>query len=182
MTIIEDTRQQAEKHEKKHEYFRNKEVKIIRSKLPIGDYARLDNMSVVIDTKKDIQELIMDVTKDHKRFRNELVLAQDNGIKLIVLVENNDKVSQLSDLENWTNPRLIEWSKNCDKVIKEKKKQNPEISEDVLWKTAVFKKPPTNGTTLAKILKTMQEKYGVDFRFCTSDECPEIIENILENL
>jgi ribosome-associated protein len=69
MTIIEDTRQQASKHEIKHKYFEENGINILRSKLPIGDYARLDNLSLVIDTKKDIQELILDVTKDHERFK-----------------------------------------------------------------------------------------------------------------
>lgn len=152
MTIIEDTRQQAEKHEIKHEYFKEKDIKIIRSKLPIGDYARLDNMSVVIDTKKDIQELIIDVTKDHTRFRNEILRAQENGIKLIVLVENTEGVKAKTDLLDWYNWRL---------------KKNPKA---------------TTGKMLFKIISTMEDKYGVKFLFCNEKESPVNIEYILNNV
>lgn len=152
MTIIEDTRQQAEKHEKKHEYFKEKDIKVIRSKLPIGDYARLDNLSVVIDTKKNIQELILDVTKDHTRFRNELLRAKENGIKLIILVENEEKVKAKTDLLDWYNWRL---------------KTNPKA---------------TTGKMLFKIISTMEDKYGVKFQFCDIEDTPAIIKNILENL
>lgn len=152
MTIIEDTRQQAKKHENKHKYFEEHNIKVIRSKLPAGDYARIDNMSLVIDTKKDIQEIIQNVTKDHKRFVAECELCKDAGIKLIVLIENNDKVYKKEDLFKWYNWRL---------------KKNPRA---------------TTGKTLFKILTTMEEEYGVEFMFCNKDQAGEIIEKTLRNL
>lgn len=152
MTIIEDTRQQAKKHEKKHKYFEEHGIKVIRSKLPAGDYARIDNMSVVIDTKKDIQEIIQNVTKDHARFVAECELAKEAGIKLIILIENNDKVYKKEDLFSWYNWRL---------------KKSPRA---------------TTGKTLFKILTTMEEKYDVQFMFCDADQSGEIIESILGNL
>lgn len=152
MTIIEDTRQQAKKHEKKHKYFEEHGIKVIRSKLPAGDYARIDNMSVVIDTKKDIQEIIQNVTKDHARFVAECELAKEAGIKLIILIENNDKVYKKEDLFSWYNWRL---------------KKSPRA---------------TTGKTLFKILTTMEEKYDVQFMFCDADQSGEIIELILGNL
>ena len=152
MVIVEDTRQQAEKHKIKNEYFENHGIKVIRSKLPVGDYARIDNMSVVIDTKKDIQEIIQNVTKDHKRFAAECELAQEAGIKLIILIENEDKVEKKEDLFKWYNWRL---------------KTSPKA---------------TNGKTLYKILKTMEEKYKVTFEFCSVEKSPEIIEKILKEL
>lgn len=152
MVIVEDTRQQAEKHKIKNEYFEKHDIKVVRSKLPVGDYARIDNMSVVIDTKKDIQEIIQNVTKDHKRFVAECELAKEAGIKLIVLIENKENVNCAEDLFKWYNWRL---------------KKSPRA---------------TTGKTLYKILKTMEEEYEVSFRFCQIEKSPEIIEEILSNL
>ena len=152
MTIIEDTRQQANKHELKHKYFEENGINILRSKLPIGDYARLDNMSLVIDTKKDIQELILDVTKDHERFKKEILRAKENGIKLIVLVENDEDVTNIEDLLEWENPRL---------------EKSPKA---------------TTGGILFKILNTMQKRYGVKFLFSTTKDSPSFICNILGNV
>lgn len=61
MLILEDTRQQECKHEKKHEYFRSVGVHWNRTALYCGDYTLPANQSVCIDTKKDIQELIGDI-------------------------------------------------------------------------------------------------------------------------
>ena len=88
MTIIEDTRQQAKKHELKNQYFADNQIKVIRSKLPVGDYANIKNLSIIVDTKKDIQEIIGNVTKGHKRFIAECDLASESDIKLIILIEN----------------------------------------------------------------------------------------------
>jgi len=105
MTLLEDTRQQAQKHALKHAYFSAHDIKVIRSKLPIGDYALLNDLSTVIDTKKDIQEIIGNVTKDHARFVRECDLAEENGIKLIILIED-EKVTCIEDLYKWYNWRL----------------------------------------------------------------------------
>lgn len=105
MTLIEDTRQQADKHRLKHLYFDSHNIKVIRSKLPVGDYALLTDLSTVVDTKKDLQEVIGNVTKDHKRFIAECDLAKEHGIKLIILIEEN-KITCIEELYSWYNPRL----------------------------------------------------------------------------
>lgn len=140
ITLVEDTRQQVSKHELKHTVWSELGIKVIRSKLPLGDYADIKNMSVVVDTKKDIQEVIGNITKQHVRFRNECLLAQDSDIKLIILIENYDSVKSIEDLNSWTNPRVSSSSK------------------------------ATSGHQLAKILKTMETKYGVEFKFCSPEE------------
>lgn len=140
MTIIEDTRQQADKHKSKHEYFADNQIKVVRSKLPVGDYAYIKNMSVIVDTKKDIQELIGNVTKGHKRFIAECDLAAQSDIKLIILVENSDGVRCINDLYKWYNKRLA-WSKKA-----------------------------TTGVTLAKILTGIEYRHGVSFEFCAPEE------------
>ena len=110
MILFCDTRQQKGKHKLKEEYFENQGIEIIRTKLPYGDYATPQNSSIVIDTKKDIQELIGDLTKDHERFKRELQLAKKCGAKLIILIED-EKVTCINDLYSWYNWRLKKSSK-----------------------------------------------------------------------
>lgn len=61
MLILEDTRQQENKHKIKHEYFRSVGVYWNRTALYCGDYTLPSNQSVCVDTKKDIAELIGDI-------------------------------------------------------------------------------------------------------------------------
>ena len=105
MILIEDTRQVVGKHKLKNEYFEKMGIEVVRSKLLFGDYQNPQNPSIAIDTKKDIQELIIDVTKDHDRFKRELQLAKKCGAKLIILIED-DQVSCINDLYTWYNWRL----------------------------------------------------------------------------
>lgn len=149
MTIIEDTRQQAEKHKLKHRYFADNQIKVVRSKLLVGDYANIKNMSVIVDTKKDIQEIIGNVTNGHKRFVSECDLAYENDIKLIILVENNDGVKCIDDLYHWYNIRL-KWSPRA-----------------------------TTGRTLAKILTGMEYRHGVKFEFCKPAEAGRRIVELI---
>ena len=136
MTIIEDTRQQAGKHNFKQIYFESHGIKIVRSKLPVGDYANIKDLSVIVDTKKDIQEIISNVTKQHARFIAECDLAKESDIKLIILIENEDNIEKIEDLYTWYNKRLR------------------------------FSPKATTGRTLAKILHGIQLRHGVQFEFC----------------
>lgn len=61
MIIIEDSRQQRLKHNLKRDYFRSKGIILRKEALDCGDYTLINDRSVVIDTKKDIQELIGDI-------------------------------------------------------------------------------------------------------------------------
>lgn len=149
MTLIEDTRQQKDKHLIKHEYFADNDIKVVRSKLPVGDYANMKNMSVIVDTKKDIQEIIGNVTKGHKRFVAECDLATDNDIKLIILIENKDGICCIDDLESWYNYRL-KWSPQA-----------------------------TTGQRLKKILQGIEMRHGVKFEFCRPEDAGSKIIELL---
>ncbi len=189
MTIIEDTRQQAKKHELKHKFFADNQIKVVRCKLPVGDYIRFNGLpeelkekvlqadaiyaiggtpkpklrkyindklleyaSISIDTKKDIQEIIGNVTKDHKRFIAECDLAAESDIKLIILIENNDNVKRINDLYKWYNMRL---------------KHSPKA---------------TTGRMLAKILTGIEYRHNVKFEFCTPNESGKRIIELLGGL
>lgn len=149
LILIEDTRQQVGKHDLKHDYFENNNIKIVRSKLPVGDYANIKNLSVIVDTKKDIQEIIGNVTKQHKRFVAECDLAKESGIQLIILIENKDGITQISDLYKWWNPRT---------------RYSPKA---------------TTGRVLAKILYGIQKNHDVKFDFCRPEQSGEKIISLL---
>lgn len=156
MIILVDSRQQEGKHDIKEQWFASHGVETRRTKLYVGDYTLPTDQSVCIDTKKDIQELVSDICgKQHERFRNECLRAQEAGIQLIVLVENiggkvgrgeiyNPTITKLEDLHKWKNPRLF--------ILVGGKQKYPRA---------------TRGVTLQKACMSMELKYGVKFLFCT---------------
>ena len=105
MILLEDTRQQAKKHEAKHRWFAENGVAVVRSKLVVGDYTLPTDQSVCIDTKSGLLEVCGNVTQQHRRFVEELELAKQLGIRLIILVEENG-IRTLEDVNRWRNPRL----------------------------------------------------------------------------
>ena len=168
MLILEDTRNQSGKHNKKHEWFRRNGIEVIRTKLLVGDYTLPTNQSVCIDTKKDIQEIIGNITKDHKRMVNEAERAQVAGIRLIYLIENdggevrpgsdiyNPVIRDLSELHKWNNPRLF--------IMRGGQQKYPRA---------------TKGQQLKKMLYTFAEHHGCEFQFCSSWEAGKRIVEIL---
>ena len=88
MVIIEDSRQQAGRHELKHGSWSRSGDVIYRSKLAVGDYCLPPEVSV--DTKASMQEIAQNIggtAQEHARFRRELQLAQEMGTKLYILIE-----------------------------------------------------------------------------------------------
>lgn len=152
MIIVEDTRQQAHKHDNKAQYFHSIGISTVRSKLIVGDYARLDNQTVSIDTKKDIVEIAGNICgQQHERFRAECELARNCGIQLIVLIE---EMPPNGDLDLWQSPR----TRKCKPLTQVK------------------------GATLKKAMATMTERYGVRFEFTTRANSPKRIIEILEGI
>ena len=150
MTIIEDTRNQKGKHNIKHLKFREAGVKLHRSKIPVGDYCLPPARA--IDTKASMLEIAQNIgggVVEHRRFINELKLAQEIGCDLVILVENEDGIEDIQGVRFWQNPRT-EWSPNC-----------------------------IQGPRLAKAMQTIQERYGCTFMFCHPNEAAEIIEDLL---
>lgn len=111
ITLIEDSRQQANKHDIKHLTFQNAGIEVVRCKLPFGDYAAPPKVSV--DTKANMDEIAANICgKEHKRFINECKAAKAAGCQLVILVENDLGISCLSEVHNWINPRVV-YSPNC---------------------------------------------------------------------
>lgn len=111
MIIQEDTRQKADKHNLKHKWFESSGVKVVRSKLPFGDYAPVPPVS--IDTKENMDEIAGNICgNEHKRFINECKAARDAGCQLFILVENTVGISDVTQVHKWVNPRVI-YSPRC---------------------------------------------------------------------
>lgn len=140
-------------------------VKTIVSKLYVGDYQSLDNGRLVIDRKKDLQELCGNVCQQHERFRAELLRAQEAGIQIIILCEHGSDITSLQDVYFWQNPRKheVKW-----KTINGRRIKTVESSKAV------------DGEQLYKSLITMRDKYGVRFEFCTKDITGQRIKELLD--
>ena len=97
ITIYEDTRQKANKHKTKNNYWKNNNVKVVRVKLEVGDYMLDLNGKVSIDTKQNILELANNMFCDTIRFEKECIRAKNKGILLIFLIEEKFDKQQLLD-------------------------------------------------------------------------------------
>lgn len=151
MKIIIDSRQKADKHTLKDAYFKSHQIDSYRCKLPFGDYSALNK--VYVDSKANMAEIAQNIgggTREHNRFRNELILAKSFGKHLYILVENSEGIAKLSQVQYWQNPRRFE-SPNC-----------------------------ITGLRLCKAMDTMQTKYGCSFVFCTPEQAGEAIIRLLE--
>ena len=105
MVIQVDSREKAHAIEKILAEFDRQGVKWFVSKLPQADYMSLDNPKLLIDRKQNLNELCNNVVQDHKRFRAELLRAQEYGQHIIVLVEHSKNIRTLEDVIHWVNPR-----------------------------------------------------------------------------
>ena len=104
MVIVEDSRQKVDKNKHIREQIESLGHKVIRSKMLVGDYQIASKGDVVIDTKYSLHEVESNLIHDHERFRNECLLAQEAGIKLIILVQE-PKITTLPNVCSWYNYR-----------------------------------------------------------------------------
>ena len=152
MLFIHDTRDKPGKHKNVDAYLKANGHQIVRSKMYVGDIALMNDQTVCIDLKKDLQELHQNVCQQHARFRNELIRARDANISLLFLCEHGPEIMTLSDVRNWENPRL-------------------KVSPYVL-----------DGPELYKRLVTIESKYNTRFYFCTKqDTGKRIIQLLTDN-
>lgn len=112
--ILTDSRQQKENHIIKE--FDKQQILHIRTGLPSADYMALRyneengfylDYSVLIDTKKDIEEIAANLcsAQSHDRVKREIFKGQELGAKEFVFLINGGKVKTIQDLENWSSKR-----------------------------------------------------------------------------
>lgn len=152
MVIQVDSREKA--HAIKHilAEFEIQGVDYFVSKLPQADYMSLDNPKLLIDRKGNMLEICQNVVQDLDRFACELERAKKFGQHIIVLIENDNEITCLTDVIGWQNPRL---------------KKSPMA---------------VSGERLFRILSTMQnnhDKYDVEFQFCNKKDTGKRIIEIL---
>lgn len=152
MTIQVDSREHAKAIKTILRQFDEAGIKHFISKLPVGDYASLDNPRLAIDRKQGLAELCCNVAQDHERFKAELLRAAEIGIKLIILVEHGAAIKALQDVPRWYNPRL-------------------KVSEYAI-----------SGKRLHGILTTIQTRYGIEILFCEKKNTGKRIIELLEGV
>lgn len=97
--------------------------------------------------------------KRHGFFHRGLKRAQNSGIQLYILVENEDGVSCIDDLFRWHNPRLDVFM-NTNQIIGFWGNGKPKYKRIQKFPFAA------TGEQLAKACLTMELKYGCKFLFC----------------
>lgn len=149
MTVLIDTREKPQAIKQILAEFEAQGVTVIRSKLYVGDYQKLENPMLVIDRKQNLNEICNNVVQEHKRFTSELQRAKDVGIHVVVLIEHSRNIRVLDDVRHWVNPRL---------------KVSPMA---------------VSGERLFRILFTIEKHYGCEFRFCEKKDTGKRILEIL---
>lgn len=140
------------------DYFDSIGQKYVISKLYAGDYCNLNHPTVLVDVKKDILEVINNLTKDHQRFKDEIRRANEEmNCKLVVLIR--EPLGSLEDVKTYKVPVFGKWYKDKEKRGKPRSSMSME--------------------TLYKIMHTMQEKYNLEWQFCTRENAGQRIIEIL---
>lgn len=122
----------------------------------------------VIDTKKDMQEVYGNIIgKSHARFRDELILAQKMGAKMVILIEE-DGMHTLEDVLHWNNSRVAWYYK-----VKSMQERGKWLDKKLP------SKPPVTNDILFKSMKTMESKYGCQFLFTTKRNSANDIIDLL---
>lgn len=111
-------------NQRKHSQMVREGVQLVPLRIPFGDYIRItddiqalidkrgaenvhkrdlqDLITISIDTKKNLQEVCGNIcSRQHERFREELVKAQG---RLVLLIEE-PSITILEDVYFWDNPR-----------------------------------------------------------------------------
>ena len=145
------------------DYFFKVRQPFIIAKVDAGDYCYDYNEengeypSVVVDTKKDMMEVITNLTKGHERFRKEILRANEHNCKLVVLIRE-----PLARLESVKYYKPRRYSKNFPVA-------------------SLRGKPMSNANmeTIYKVMYSMKQKYNLDWQFCDKEDAGRKILQIL---
>lgn len=186
MIIVEDSRQKLGKHNNKHKYFEKNEIICKRAKLPVGDYAKYDELPNELKEKIDfvtpiyecgckpkpkiIKQISDELSKyirlsiDTKQNLNEVYgnLCQDNErFKAELLRAREAGIKLIILCEHGGKIKTFEDVKNW---------HNPRLDKNpYAW----------NGERLYKTMRTVAEKYNTDFLFCNKEDTGKKIIDLL---
>lgn len=197
MRIAVDKAQKDGKHTVKHSQMESDGHELVFLPLPVGDYIMIDDTvqevisrrgdklkkmdllgvtRVSIDTKYAMEEIYGDIIgKSHERFRDECILAQQNNIQLIILIESFPEVRCLEEVKLWKNWKQL--GAYCKRNgIRQGKGMMDRIEEYVAHGG---QKPPVDGEQLHKAMVTMAQKYGLRWSFCSAENAGKAIIYLL---
>lgn len=116
---------------------------------------------------KKFQELYI---KRHGFFHRGLVRAKNYNVKLYILVDNKDGITDIDSLFRWENPRR-KIMVNSNQVVGHWKNGRPKYQKIQKYPNCMM------GAQLAKACLTMEKKYGCTFLFVKPEEAAlKIIE------
>ena len=153
--LLIDTREKPKAIETIMKQFREAGIRYERTKLLFGDYMDWNRPHIVVDRKQSIQELAMNCTRDHDRFRAELERAKAAESELVILVEQN----RYKDRDKWIHVETIE--------------------DLMLWES-----PHTTirGEKVYRVLRAWMAKYPIRVVFCDKRSTgKKILEIIYKN-
>lgn len=163
-----DTRQQANKHNNIDNWFATHKVQFLYKKLDFGDYMT-SSSNISIDTKQNLAEVASNLGRDHARFAREIKRANEAGYKLVVLIEVGHPYHSIDDVPQWT-------STVCQRC---EKKRFGYCDPKVSIRCMAHKTKPMQGSTLARIMRTIEHKYGCQFMFCNKRSTGRVICELL---
>ena len=132
------------------EYFEKVGQDYIVSKLPCGDYANPQNMKIIIELKHSHNDGLGELVTNLCRSVNHQRFINEINLSKKIRVEHF--------------------------IILVASKDITSLDEVHLWKNKYGKVKPF---VLEKIMKTLKEKYGIEFVFCKPDECGKKIIELL---
>lgn len=137
------------------DYFNQVGQKYIVSKMYAGDYQDVNSVKVLIDKKDSLVELAGNLcrTLEHERLKREIAKACDIGCERFIFLIASSKIASVDKVHEWQVPKRKDGSLYT--------KVRPDILET--------------------IMKTMEEKYGVEFMFCKKVDMGKEIVRLLEN-
>lgn len=197
MIIGVDKAQKEGKHDLKHRQLIEMGHELWFLPLPVGDYIQVDDAVREVvkrrgdklkkmdllgvtkrscDSKFGMDEIYGDlIGKQHARFRDECILAQQNGIPLTILIESAPEVSCLEDVKRWRNWKQLGAYCRRNKI---------KMGEGMLDRIDDFvahggQKPPVSGEQLYKAMVTFATRHGCKWAFCSSEMCGKSIAYLL---
>ena len=197
MRIAVDKAQKDGKHDLKHNQMIDMGHELTFLPLPVGDYMLIDDTAAEVikrrgtklkkmdligccrrsvDTKQGMAEIYGNIVGiSHPRFRDELILAQQNNIQLIILIEAGPEIKCLEDVRSWMNwKQLFTYCKRNG--IRPGEGMMSRIEDYV---SHGGQKPPADGEHLYKCMITMSKKYGCKWSFCSPEDTGRAIIYIL---
>lgn len=187
MILYEDSRQKTHKHDIKHEWWEAHGVKVVRASLtakthaidhgiaPAGDYC-VATSRICIDTKRSVDEIAQNINgREHKRFIAEAKRAAEHGFHLIVLVENDLGYESVGDVVRWVNGHCVK----CGLRARHGEEGGCRPLEPHGKCPRHRTQKPIQGARLHKAMRTIEERYGCEFMFCSPEDSARVICELL---